>query len=400
MKLQQGVKYNTSKYGVLTKMENTVDQCRESFSLIQIVSVLSGVEKPEVDSKIEEYSDYLYSPTYIERVEKILSEATKILDENFTPFVSKMKCAYSQSSEFKKRYQATAKKLLELGKKDYANTLKARIDTVLQEAELEQKYASTITDARRFITAVDNSVHTFEFSKCEEASAQLSGWLDTFSAANDMNDDVRAEFINDLHETQNKLNNQISYLNSQIQNVLKEIKEPTESSSLLLEHIAKSIRLNPDEKTVVVLTEAQNLIEEFNQVKARNIQTESSIIESLEDEYINKWKGTVCDKYMVEYITSLKTIRSQKRNEWLRKYVTNTKEDIETMTVSQCVHWQGLMSELPDFLTDSDIEEINTLSEKITEKIKTQKIQGVIELFSALSDEEKKECIRILSGRI
>ena len=55
MKLQQGVNYNTTKYGYLTKVENAVEQCKSNFSLIQIVSVLTSLEKPEVDSKIEEY---------------------------------------------------------------------------------------------------------------------------------------------------------------------------------------------------------------------------------------------------------------------------------------------------------------------------------------------------------
>ncbi len=396
MKLQQGVKYNTNKYGLLTKAENAVEQCRSSFSLIQIVSVLTNVEKPEVDSKIDEYSEYLYSPTYVAHVEKILSEANQTLNENFSPFVSKMKCAYSQSSEFKKKYQQTAKKLQEFGKKEYANILKSRIEVVLQEAELEQKYAATIADARRFISAIDNSVQTFDYPKYEETSAQLSGWLDIFSDADDMISSVRDEFIRNLREAQDKLKAQKAQLDKQIQQILKEIDEPSESSSLLSEHIAKSIRLNPDEKTVIKLTSAQNLIEEFNRVKASIIQADNSIIESLEEEYNSKWKGTVCDRYMTEYIDSLKGIQAQKRNEWLRKNVHGIRDSISTMTVSQCIQWQSTKSELPDFLTSEDLEEIHALSILVTEKIKAQKINGVVELFLALSDEEKQECLRRL----
>lgn len=396
MKLQQGTNYNTTKYGLLTKAENAVDQCKTTFNLIQIISVLTNIERPEVDSKIEEYSEFLYSPTYIARVEKIISEATKTLDENFSPFVSKLKCAYSQSSEFKKKYQQTAKKLQEIGKKEYANILKARIEIVLQEAELEQKYAASIADARRFISAIDNSVHTFDFPKCEEITAQLSGWLDTFSAADDMVSSVRDEFIRNLHEAQNKVNAQKAQLHKQIQQVLYEIKEPTESLAILSEHIAKAIRLNPDEKSVLSLTNAQNLIEEFNRVRASVVQADNSIIEGLEEEYYSKWKDTVCDRYMSEYLTSLRDIQAQKRTEWLRKNVQNIKDSISTMTVYQCVQWQSTKSELPDFLTTEDLEEINTLSVLVTEKIKTQKINGVVELFTALSEEEKRECLRRL----
>ena len=398
MKLQQGVNYNTSKYGFLTKAENALEQCRNTFSLFQIVSVLTNVEKPEVDSKIEEYSEFLYSPTYVARVEKLLSEASKTLDENFSPFVSKLKCAYSQSSEFKKKYQQTAKKLQELGKKEYASILKARIDVVLQEAELEQKYAATIADARRFISAIDNTVHTFDFPKCDETSALISGWLDTFNAANDMVSSVRDEFVRNLNKAQDKVKEQKAQLNKQIHQILKEIEEPTETYTLLSEHITKSIRLNPDEKTVIKLTNAQNLIEEFNRVRMSVAQADNSIIESLEEEFNSKWKNTVCDRYMTEYIDSLKIIQTQKRNEWMRKNVQNIHDSLETMTVSQCVQWQGTISELPEFLMEKDLEEITELSYIITNKIKNQKINGVVEMFISLSEDEKIECLHRLQA--
>lgn len=355
--------------------------------------MLTSLEKLEVDSKIEEYSEYLYSPTYVARVDKIMIEATKILDENFSSFAAKMKCSYSQSSEFKKKYQQTAKRLLELGKKEYASALKARIEVVLQEAKLEQKYAATIADARRFISAIDNSVHTFDFPKCAETTAQLSGWVDTFSAADDMVRSVRNDFIVHLRETQDKVNTQTAQLSKQIQQVLKEIEEPTESCYILSEHIAKAIRINPDEKTLIKLTNAQKLIEEFARVRSSIVQADNSIIENLEEEYTSKWKGTVCDRYMMEYIASLMGNQDQKRKEWLRKNVINVKESIAKMTISQCVQWQGIISELPNFLTDNDLEDITNLSSIITDKIKAQKINGIIELYAALSDEEKSECL-------
>lgn len=68
------------------------------------------------------------------------------------------------------------------------------------------------------------------------------------------------------------------------------------------------------------------------------------------------------------------------------------------MTISQCVQWQSTKSELPDFLTDHDFEEIHALSILVTEKIKTQRINGVVEMFAALSKEEQWECLRQLQG--
>jgi len=397
MKLQQGIKTNSSLYGSVTKAENILEQCKKTFNLLSIVSVIANTKKQEADTVIEEYSEFLYSPTYVSRIDKILADAEKLLDDNFLPNVAKLTCAYSQSSEFKKKFQKAAKQLQEIGKIEYANILKKRIDTALQEAELEQKYAATMADARRFISAIDNSVHTFDYPKCSETTAQLSGWLDTFVAAADMVSSVRNDFIRDLHDAQDKVNAQIAKLDKQIQQILAEIKAPPESHTLLSEHIVKSIRLNPKEEIVITLANAQNLIEEFNRVKASIIQVDNSIIESLEEEYDGKWKGTVCDRYMAEYIASLKDVQAKKRQEWIKKNILNIRDSIGTMTVSQCVQWQSKKSELPDYLNEEDIEDINALSILITDKIKTQKINGVVELFTALSDEEKRECLRRLN---
>lgn len=99
---------------------------------------------------------------------------------------------------------------------------------------------------------------------------------------------------------------------------------------------------------------------------------------------------------MMEYIASLTGNQDQKRKEWLRKNVLNVKESIAKMTISQCVQWQGIISELPNFLTDNDLEDITCLSSMITDKIKAQKINGIIELYAAPSGEEKSECLRKL----
>lgn len=393
LKLQQGINTNSALYGTVTKLENLLEQVKEKFNLIKIVSVLANINKPQIDTKIDEYSEYMYSPTYCSRIEKILTDAEKQLDEHFDDFVSHLKCSYSQSSEFKKNYLRVVKQLGDIGKRDYAETLKNRIEVALQRAELEQKYASTIAEANRFIASIDNSVHTFDFVKSEDAKAQIAGWLKTFSSADDMEKSVKEKFILDLNNEMSKVDEQIKNLENQIEKVLQEIKAPTESALHLSEQISKALMLHPDTDAVIILTDAQQLIEEFNALKSNTVQVDTSTIEMLESEYNSKWKGTVCDRYVKELIASIRDNLSKKRSDWLNKNVAGIKSSIDTMTVSQCVQWQGIISELPEFLTEDDLEEITSLSAIVTEKVKTQKINGIVEMFAALSDEEKAECL-------
>jgi hypothetical protein len=123
---------------------------------------------------------------------------------------------------------------------------------------------------------------------------------------------------------------------------------------------------------------------------------DSNNISELETDYINRWKGTLCDNYMLFLIKSVKTKLSNRRDEWMRKNVIGVYTSIDTMTTAQCVKWQAIVSELPEFLEESDLAEITKLSETVREKIKSQRIQGVVEMFNALSNDEKIECLRII----
>jgi hypothetical protein len=392
-KLQEGSKLTKDLYTKLDKAEKIVDNCKKDFSLIKVVSVLKSLARSKVDTPINEYSEFLFSPTYCSRVGNVLDEATALLDSQFLTFVSNLKCAYSQSSEFKKQYRTVAKILSDIGKKDYANALKEKINSVLQNAELEQKYAATLSDAQRFISSMRSATETLDYEGCNATAIAIDGWIDTFSNAEDMNVSTRNDYLNQLSELRNGVELRKESLDKNIASVLDEIKNPTGDSTTLLNHIISAINLKPCENIMIELEKAKQLPDEFHHMR---MNIDSNNISELETDYINRWKGTLCDNYMLFLIKSVKTKLSNRRDEWMRKNVIGVYTSIDTMTTAQCVKWQAIVSELPEFLEESDLAEITKLSETVREKIKSQRIQGVVEMFNALSNDEKIECLRIL----
>ena len=87
------------------------------------------------------------------------------------------------------------------------------------------------------------------------------------------------------------------------------------------------------------------------------------------------------------------------RTKWIEKNVTDVLSNINSLSVTQCIQWQKIVSEVPEYLTESDLNLISSLSVKIAEIIKSQRINGVVEMFNTLTDEEKSECLHILIGR-
>lgn len=398
MKLNDGIKLCNRLYESLSKSEKVVASCQLKFNMFAIAAVLKNLIVPDVDTPIEEYSEFLFSATYCRRITSVTADANLLIDQNFSKYVSSIKFSYAESSEYKKKFVNVAKILIACGKKEYANILKERVSQVLQDVELQQKYASTLTEAQRFISATNASIDSLELKKCDAVGDELDGWLDTFNNALDMNSIIKSDYINKIAELKSKLNYKRQSLNDYINQVLSEISAPTITSTSLQQRINNVINLHPDESSMIILKNASQLLEEYHNIHLKVVATlDMHFIDECEAEYHSKWCGTVCDKFFKEWIESLKSELNLKRQKWMESNVVSICNELDRMTVAQCVQWQSTVSELPTYLNENDINRITLLSEQVIEKIKLQKINGVVELFESLSDAEKQECLRILT---
>lgn len=376
-KLKEGIKLNSDLYTPLSKAEKAIEASREKFNLINITSVLKKIVCCDIDTPIDESAAFYFSPVYCNRVNSVIEEA-------------------SESSEFKKQYSKVVKRLADIGKKEYATMLKNRISAVLQNAELEQKYASTLSNAQRFISSISSTVSSLNFNSYASTVADIKGWIDTFKNADDMNEETKKYFLNKLSELSSSVAAQKDVLDKTITSVLSELQNPQLDETSMAERINKAISLSPDEESLLKLQKAKQLLEEYRHMKLNFAAKE---IAELELDYKEKWQGTLCDSYVLNLIKTLKDNMSLKRNEWMRRNVIDIRVNIESMTVAQCLKWQSSVSELPDYLEESDLNELTELNRLITEKVKSQRIQGVVEMFNSLSSDEKAECLRMLNKK-
>lgn len=398
LKLQKGEKKNRDLYARLTKTENTLESSKSKFDLLEVLDVLSHVKLPEVDTEIEEYLGFSYSPTYCARVAAILKSASDLLTSRFLSFVDSLSCTHAQSSELNKTYSKAVKMLQEIGKKEYAAILKNRITEVLTNAECEARYASVIADTRRFITTKSSAVRTMNYPETASTMEQIKAYIETFESAADMPAAVRTEMIAQLQRLSEESTGHKSEMDRLVKSVLAEIAHPSRTSVQLGEMIDKTLRLYPDEAASLKMTSAKQLIEEYHGLKSSIVLTDPNAIMRLTEEYGQKWQGTVCDRYVQELIRSVKDTIEASRRQWMQKNVSLVQQNLESLTVAQCIQWQGVTSELPYYLNDEDLVQVTTLAASVTEKIKSQRINGVIEMFSALTDEEKQECLRRLQS--
>ena len=164
-----------------------------------------------------------------------------------------MNCTYAQSSEFRKKYSLIAKQMGLIGKKEYADILRQRINEVLQQAELEHKYASVMTDAQRFISSTSKTIGNMNYEELRLTADAVSGWVETFTSAGDMNHEAKNSIISKLNELSDRIVRRTAELDAVIDRTLEEIQSPTLDPAALNEQIRKAILMMPEENTVVAL---------------------------------------------------------------------------------------------------------------------------------------------------
>ena len=156
----------------------------------------------------------------------------------------------------------------------------------------------------------------------------------------------------------------------------------------------------PEEEPAVVLKKAMLLIEEFHVLKSEKTIVNYSTVSELENEMISKWNGTVCESYVQEFIEFQKKQLEDRRTKWMNKNVKEVIFKLDSLTVPQCIQWQTAVSVLPDYLSDADLEDVENLSSEISKRIKLHRINGVVDMFNALSEEEQKDCLQKILERV
>lgn len=398
--LSEASKINRRLYDQLNKYETDIENSTQKFNLVKVVGTLSGIERRQKDAFIDEDDGtFCYSDVYCSRVDKLLKTAEELLDSNFYSFIASLSCTYDQSSEFKKRYAKVCKDLQAMKHTEYAKALKQRVSDVVTEAELRQKYATALTEADQFITFTRNTVGTMDSETCGHKQVETESWKQFFSNANDLKEETRAKYDSELSGLIELLIKRQEEIEVYAANLVEELSDPTCSLPELKEKIDICLKIKPSEKYSRVLVSASNLLDEFKRVSS-SIQSNNiaQSINKLKLEYETRWKGTVCEKFMKDKISEAEQTLERMRNGWMNRFVYSVVSRLSEMTLGQCQQWRTSVGEIPDYLSEDNLREFAQLSEKITEKLKIYKINGVVELYKSLNSDEKKRCLEILRG--
>lgn len=376
----------------LVPAEKAFEECKAQFSLKKLMGrVFNKVQRVAPNSKIEEYSDFEYSEEYCARVNTLLSNAEALLDKNFGTFVKKIKCAANEITQFKSDYTKVSKVLVRINRPDYAHLIDERVAEAVSEANLQAKYGQTFVEINRDISIIGNG-DNITYSVGIELSAKCDSWLDFFSGITDLDKNVKDDYIAKLQSAKTILQQRTEFLIETANSFVTKCNENIGCDIVLSEFADEA-------KRIIALNLPSNFTEPVQKVAdtISSFRSKSNEIDSL-DYFLSEFSGTICEAESLKIATKIKVQNEEKRMAWVDTNITQVMPSIKNLSASQCTSYQKSLYEIPDYLQPSDFDEIEKARDALQSRLKELKILGVIELYSALSDEEKAECLKRLSS--
>ena len=370
-------------------------EASEKFSLSKLMSIYGKIQRHTSDSPIDEYSGYLFSEEYCSRTSELLSKADMLLDKGFSPNIKKLNCAISEISQFKSTYTKISKLLIKIGRQDYSEALNERVKEVVSQASLQQKYAQTFAEVNKDISFIGNATD-IDYQVCEEQLKKMMNWREFFKQIDDLDKNIINNYIDKINVAIENIVNRKNEIGEKISDVLNTIDSRNADIDSVSYEINKVKALKPDDHILTKLNNALITIDEFNRTVQKS-EIKKAYISELTLEYQSKWVNTVCANAMKSHINSLKKALDAKRQTWFDENLSDILYKVDNMSAAECIQWQNKCSNYPEFLTDKDMEILHSAQKVVNARIKSLKIQGVVEMFNELSSDEKTECLNILS---
>lgn len=375
--------------------EKSFADIEEKFSLPKLAAIYGKIQRRIAGTQIDEYSNYVYSEEYCNRAAALLSKADALLDKKFTSHIKSLKCSVSEISQFKSAYTKVAKQLVKIDRKDYADSLSERVKEVVSEVGLQQKYGQTFALVDKELAFIGTAAD-LDYYSCEEQLKNLGKWTDFFSAIDDLDKKVIDDYLTKISAGAGNIENRIKEIQSFIDQLFDEISNGISDIDAFYLKVTKILDLKPADDTAAGLQDMIKTIDEYRNM-IKNSEADIYTIERLTSEYDSKWSNTVCANAMKAHISALKKAVAAKRQMWFDDNIADMAFKVEGMSAAACVQWQNRCAECPNFLTEDDIVELHNVRELVNSRLKSLKIQGVVEMFNELSDAEKIECLRLLN---
>lgn len=397
-------KFNEAVEIVQYQLENIKDikdkitQISNNFNLVNAVKLLNEINKSK--EKISTSYGFFYDYEYINEINKLHNYIKNIINENALINIDKLNCHdIRQISEFRKAYMKCAEILKNNGFNEISKKLEDKIALVVSIADKKIKYEKIVADIDLFIALNEkNKLKTFKdmVNAIEEVQDKIN-LIEELDLK-----DIYSEKVDVLYKIKEGLIENINKINIEINQCKKEFDN--------IESIEKMKELKTKLNSLMDIGLPNNIVKELEEYYQKIIKFEN---------YIELIKNNSLDRFYIEQtikdmsceFDEFKNIINKlekdcfvkldnMEEEWKNKYINKIENNLENLSAQECIKWINEINNIPTYISETTIKNIENLTIKINNRIKQCKLDSIIELFKELDDEDKQKCFNYLKELI
>lgn len=392
--LNEGIRIKAVIYEKASKVQTTINEAKEKFSIIKVVRALESL--PTITTVIEEGYSFEYSTTYCNLVEKLRGELMRLLEQSFMRTILKIKCDITELSQFKNTYSKIGKSLRDLGLEEYANATDDRIKMLESELLAKQRYESSLVECEKDLTI---STTASGYRELDELKKKLTGWLTFIQTAKDMPSSVSDPLKLRIEKSIASLNQSMFKIEEDYKDTISSLTkaETTTSLKYIDGKLERLLQLNLPELwvgNIVVVRESISLAISYIESLPRDMEMLLLAIDQItEGKYTHCTNAVKCSAY------AIKKALLEEEYSWMTNNVEYMYSNCETLTLYECTSWLERTSVLPTCLSNSSKERYKHVRTLVERHLREARIEGVLSMYDALSDEEKIIFKQLLAKR-
>lgn len=387
-RLDEGLALRDLSYDKIAKANEIISEAKKTFSLQKFCRIFNYYV--DTSTSIAPNLPFVYSDYYKGQLSEIKAATDAILKNRGFDAIKRLSCKITQLSQFKNICTNIENRLREHGYSDLATALEARAVAVEEDLLARQKYETTLVELDKDIAMISD-VNSIGYAECISYIEKLNGWRRFFDATKDMPPSLAEGQMQKITATLSHLRKRQTELTDVCKTTIAQIakNDSVEAMGVFYDKIKSLIEVGLNEEdcvsATIVLKEIQNATKAIDNLPNKLTSLQDFLKILPEDLYGN------C-QYVVssEVKRRIDRLLTQQKH-WVERFIAPIETSITGMSAFECTNWMEKTKDLPDYLEDETIARYNNLLNQVETRMHKSRVDGVLAMYSKLTDSEKVE---------
>ena len=344
---------------------------------------------------IDEGKQYYYSAVHDEECERLKQELLSVIDSNGYDMVKNLNCPVTSLSQLKNTTKRGAEEFRKIGFVKFAEYLEQMVPLIERRVVAKAKHEQNLSDIVR-LCAEYKKCAGMNYADAVSGIAELDAKQAYLDALDELDMVVKEKYYNDISAAKEALETRLAKIKdmvSAIYDVMPSVSDLRAVNSLR-KRMVDVLALKLDADTESEINDELERVDKFLELRSTEFKTRAELEQLHED--IMRFEGTYLEKLAHDLYLRGESKMDNEEGRWLDRNVERVLPKIIEMKADKCMLWKNDTRRLPGFLSEKGRERYLEAAKLVDLRLRACRIDGIVEMFRALREAEKDECMERL----